>query len=260
MLAAGATVAGAAVTARSIHVVPAGHAAVASLFGKVEPLPRTPGLQLKNPLAQLTDYTLKTCKTDYTCTVPSNEGLNVELHITVQYRVLPDKVVELYSTVGDEEAVHNNVIAPQVHAVVRSATSSREAKALYTAEREQIRTDIIANLNLVLEPRGILVEDVPLRAVVLPKRLQESIERKLQMEQESERMGWVLQQEMQEAERKAIEAKGIADFQQIVTKGIDERLLKWKGIEATIELAKSENAKVVVVGAGKEGLPLILGN
>jgi len=94
----------------------------------------------------------------------------------------------------------------------------------------------------------------------LPENLRVAIERKLGMEQESQRMEFVLQQERQEAERKAIEAQGIADFQSIVTQGIDDKLLKWKGIEATTELAKSTNSKVVVIGSGKDGLPIILGD
>ena len=116
-------------------------------------------------------------------------------------------------------------------------------------------------LNATLNARGIIVEDAPLRAIVLPDRLRVAIESKLQMEQESQRMDFVLQKERQEAERKRIEAKGIADFQQIVSQGIDEKTLRWKGIEATVDLAKSENAKVVVVGSAKDGgLPLIMGS
>eukprot|EP01046_Picozoa_sp_COSAG06_P034904 COSAG06_NODE_3698_length_4997_cov_1.758677_4_plen_109_part_00 len=104
----------------------------------------------------------------------------------------------------------------------------------------------------------MIIEDVPMRAIKLPVKITEAIERKLQMEQESQRMEFVLKKERQEAERKAIEAEGIAQFQMIVTKGIDERLLRWRGIEATRELAASKNAKVVVIGSGKDGLPLIL--
>jgi len=100
---------------------------------------------------------------------------------------------------------------------------------------------------------------VPLKQIVLPAKLTAAIENKLQMQQESQRMDFVLQKEEQEAQRKRIEAQGISDFQQIVSNGIDDRLLRWKGIEATVELAKSNNAKVVVVGQGKDGLPLILG-
>ncbi|MEJ2104271.1 MAG: hypothetical protein P8X47_06800 [Ignavibacteriaceae bacterium] len=85
-------------------------------------------------------------------------------------------------------------------------------------------------------------------------------EEKLQDEQESQRLAFVLQRETQEADRKRIEAKGIADFQEIVSKGISEQLLKWKGIEATEKLANSQNTKVVIIGSGKDGLPLILGS
>ena len=99
-----------------------------------------------------------------------------------------------------------------------------------------------------------------MRQIQLPARLTQSIEEKLQAEQESQRMSFVLQKEKQEAERKRIEAKGIADFQEIVSQGINNNLLRWKGIEATEKLANSQNSKVVVIGSGKDGLPLILGN
>jgi regulator of protease activity HflC (stomatin/prohibitin superfamily) len=95
---------------------------------------------------------------------------------------------------------------------------------------------------------------------MLPAGLTASIEEKLKAEQESKRMFFVLKKEEQEADRKRIEARGIADFQDIVAKGISENLLKWKGIEATEKLANSQNAKIVVIGSGKEGLPIILGN
>jgi regulator of protease activity HflC (stomatin/prohibitin superfamily) len=104
-----------------------------------------------------------------------------------------------------------------------------------------------------------VVEKVLLRDMQLPATLKSSIEGKQQAEQESQKMQFTLTKETQEAERKRIEARGIADFQTIVTTGISDKLLEWKGIEATLELAKSANAKVVVVGSGKTGLPLILG-
>ena len=103
------------------------------------------------------------------------------------------------------------------------------------------------------------VEATPLRKMGLPARLGQAIEEKLSAEQESQRMQFVLTKESQEADRKRIEAQGVADFQRIVSTGISEQLLKWKGIEATLEIAKSPNAKVIVIGSGKEGLPLILG-
>ncbi|HQH41416.1 MAG TPA: hypothetical protein PK825_06715, partial [Bacteroidales bacterium] len=105
---------------------------------------------------------------------------------------------------------------------------------------------------------GIVIEASPLRRIALPEGLRAAIEEKLRAEQESQRMQFVLAKERQEADRKRIEAQGISDFQNIVSKGISEQLLRWKGIEATEKLANSTNTKVIVIGAGKDGLPLIL--
>ena len=115
----------------------------------------------------------------------------------------------------------------------------------------------MTQLQSLVEERGIRIEATPLRTITLPPRLTQAIEEKLQAEQESQRMQFVLLKEKQEAERKGIEASGIADFQKIVTKGISEQLLRWKGIEATEKLANSQNTKVIIVG-GKDGLPLIM--
>ena len=108
-----------------------------------------------------------------------------------------------------------------------------------------------------MQPRGIVIENVLLRDLQLPDSLKQAIEAKQQAQQEAQRMEFVLQRERQEAERKRVEAQGIKDFQNVVTEGISDKLLEWKGIEATIELARSQNAKVVVVGNTKTGLPLI---
>ena len=138
-------------------------------------------------------------------------------------------------------------------------TARYEAKALYTASREKLAGEILEELGKLVGPRGITVEQAPLRQIKLPDRLTKSIEEKLQAEQESQRMAFVLQKEEKEADRKRIEARGIADFQDIVSKGISDQLLQWKGIEATEKLANSSNTKVIVIGSGKNGLPLILG-
>jgi prohibitin 1 len=106
-------------------------------------------------------------------------------------------------------------------------------------------------------PRGIVIENVLLRDLQLPDTLKHAIEAKQQAQQEAQRMEFVLQREKQEAERKRVEAAGIKDFQDIVSQGISEKLLEWKGIEATMELVKSQNSKVIVVGNSKNGLPLI---
>jgi prohibitin 1 len=122
-----------------------------------------------------------------------------------------------------------------------------------------IAKDTMKELSAELQKRGIIPEQILLSKIELPKNLTTAIENKLAMEQESERMKFVLVKEQQEAERKKIMAKGIADFQEIVAHGVNEDFLRWKGIEATEKLAASTNAKVVVIGSGKDGLPLILG-
>merc|ERR1719152_198578 len=253
----GIVLGGAIVLSKAVHIVPANHVGIVDTFGIVKETPLRSGLHVINPMATVHVVSCKTELQDHVAVVPSKEGLNVEVHFGVQYHLDEAHAVDLYKKVGLDYVP--KLVQPQVKAAVRKATSTRDAKALYTSEREAIKADLLQDLNDILNPRGIVVEDVPLKQIVLPAKLTSAIESKLQMEQESQRMDFVLQKEAQEAKRKQIEAQGISDFQQIVSTGIDERLLRWKGIEATVELAQSQNAKVVVVGQGKDGLPLILG-
>ena len=122
-----------------------------------------------------------------------------------------------------------------------------------------VAKQIVAQLSDKLGQRGVVIESILLRDIQLPTTLKASIELKQQAEQEALAMSFRLQKETQEAQRKRIEAQGISDFQRIVAQGISSQLLEWKGIEATENLAKSPNAKIVVIGSGKNGLPLILG-
>jgi regulator of protease activity HflC (stomatin/prohibitin superfamily) len=163
----------------------------------------------------------------------------------------------VYQTVsnGDYE---NIVLIPQFRSISRSVTASFQASALYSTERERLGLAIQEELARTISPRGVIVESTPLRNVALPTQLTEAIEQKQRADQESQRMEFILTKERQEADRKRIEAKGIADFQKIVAAGISEQLLRWKGIEATEKLAGSANTKVIIVGAGKDGLPIIL--
>jgi len=188
--------------------------------------------------------------------VPSKEGLTVGLEISVLFHLNPDKASLVYKTIGENYA--QIILIPNFRSVCRGVTASYEAKALYTSEREQLAQLIKDELQKNVGPRGITIESTPLRKVILPEGLSKAIEAKLQAEQESQRMQFILQKEEQEAQRKRIEAKGIADFQDIVTRGISEPLLRWKGIEATEKLAQSPNTKIVIIGAGKDGLPIIL--
>jgi len=137
-------------------------------------------------------------------------------------------------------------------------TASFQASALYSTERERLGMAIQEELARTVAVRGVIVESTPLRNVALPTQLTEAIEQKQRADQEAQRMEFILLKERQEADRKRIEAKGIADFQTIVAQGISEQLLRWKGIEATEKLSNSPNTKVIIVGAGKDGLPIIM--
>ena len=150
-------------------------------------------------------------------------------------------------------------VQPQIRSAIREVTATYEAKALYSAERDKIARETLELFRKMSEGRGIITEAVLLRKIGLPAVVANAIQEKLKREQEAEQMKFVLQKESQEAERKRIEAQGVADFQRIVASGISQQLLEWKGIEATEKLALSANTKVVVIGNSKSGLPIILG-
>ena len=238
-------------------VIPAGQVGVVDFLGSVSDITLKSGVNIVNPAARIEKFTIKTQEIKEVMNVPSKEGLSVQLEISLMYRLNPDQANEIYKTVGSN--YREIILLPQFRSVVRGVTARYEAKALYTASREKLAGEIIKDLSQLVAPRGITIEEAPLRQIALPARLTKSIEEKLQAEQESQRMEFILNKETQEAERKRIEAKGIKDFQTIVSEGINDQLLRWKGIEATEKLANSQNSKVVVIGSGKDGLPLILG-
>jgi len=242
---------------RSARVVPAGHVGVLDLFGKVRPEALPSGLHFVNPLASVHRMSVQTHEVKETMDTPSSEGLIVHLDVSILYHLDPAKATDVYRTIGrDYETV---LVKPNVRSAVREVTSSYQAKALYSPEREKMSSEINQHIIAAVEPRGMVIERMLLRDVALPLRLQQAIQEKLSAEQEAARMQFVLLKEKQEAERKKIEAEGISSFQKIVAEGINDNLLKWKGIEATKELALSHNSKVVIIGSGKEGLPVILG-
>jgi regulator of protease activity HflC (stomatin/prohibitin superfamily) len=244
--------------AQCFTVVPAGHVGVIDFFGNVSDNTLYPGVNFVNPLANIVKFDARTQEIKEEMNVPSKEGLSVQLEISLLYSLSFENANKIYKSVGEDYA--EKILIPQFRSVVRGVTSRYEARALYTAEREKLAREIEQELSGLVKPRGITLEAAPLRQIILPPGLTASIEEKLKAEQESQRMEFILTREKQEAERKRIEAKGIADFQEIVSKGISEQLLKWKGIEATEKLAGSTNTKVVVIGSGKDGLPLILGS
>jgi len=186
---------------------------------------------------------------------PSREGLNVVLEVSCLYHLIPKEAANVYRQIGPKYA--EVVVKTQFRSAIRGITVRHDAKDLYTSSRDMITNEIYEDLAGDLRKRGVEVEKILLRRMQLPQSIEEAINAKLAADQEAQRMRFVLDKEKQEAERKRIEAQGIQDFQRIVSQGISDQLLRWKGIEATEKLASSSNAKVVIVG-GKDGLPLIL--
>lgn len=237
--------------------IPAGHVGVVDFFGIVSDKTLPAGINTVNPLARVIKYSIQTKEHKENMQVLSREGLTIGLEISVLYRLDLDSAARVYKTVsgGDYETI---ILVPQFRSISRAVTASFQASALYSTEREKLGASIQEELAKTVRPRGVIIETTPIRNVALPTQLTEAIEQKQRADQESQRMEFILTKEKQEADRKRIEAKGIADFQTIVAAGISEQLLRWKGIEATEKLAQSTNTKVIIVGAGKDGLPIIL--
>ena len=240
---------------KSIVIVPAGHVGVRVLFGNVQMEALAAGIHLVNPLMKVHEMNVRTQQISEDANVPSKEGLIVNLDVTILYALNPEEASEVFKTIGPNyESV---IINPSLRSVVRGVTAGYEAKALYTAEREALANQMMEQLKPMVEKRGITLEKVMLRSVKLPEILSIAIEKKLEAEQQSEQMKFVLMRETQEAERKRIEAKGISDYNKEVAQSLTKGILQLRGIEATNKLAESQNAKIVIAG-GNDGLPVIL--
>jgi prohibitin 1 len=240
-----------------LTVVPAGHVGVKDFFGSVSSDALPPGVHVILPFTRVHKMSIQTQEVKETAEVPSKEGLMMDLEGSLLFRLDPAKAADVYKSVGENYA--EVIVVPQIRSAIREVTASYEAKALYSAEREQISRETFTLFQKMTAGRGVIAEAVLLRKIGLPPIVAQAIQEKLKREQEAEQMKFVLQKEQQEAERKRIEAQGVADFQRIVAQGISPQLLEWKGIEATEKLAMSPNTKVVVVGNPKSGLPIILG-
>jgi prohibitin 1 len=239
----------------SVTTVDTGHVGVLTLFGRVTGEQLAEGFHFKSPLEKVTEFSVRTQEEKEVAEVPSSEGLLIRLEASLLYRLDPNRVTDVYQKLGAEYL--SVLVVPNMRAVMRSVTAAHTASALYSEARDSVAQQMLAELKRSVEARGILIENVLLRDIGLPATLKSAIEAKQQAEQDAQRMNFVLQKEKQEAERKRIEGQGISDFQRIVSQGISPQLLDWKGIEATMEIAKSPNSKVVVIGNTKNGLPVI---
>lgn len=187
----------------------------------------------------------------------TSDQLSVTIDLTVLYKPIPDQIGYLHDKTG--KGYEDKIVKPAIRSALRDVIAKFIPEEINTTKREIVVEDIKEQINMVFADNYLDLENVLIRNIQLPEMLMEAINRKLKQEQSALEYEFKILKEVKEAERKRIEAEGIEAFQRIVTKSINDKLLRWKGIEATLELAQSPNAKVVIVGGGKDGLPLILG-
>lgn len=238
------------VLSSGIAIVPAGSVGVYDLFGIVQQYPMMSGFHFKNLLASVIGMSVKTQEMKEDADVPSKEGLTIKLEVSILYKLQTDKAVEIYRTVGVNYP--DVVITPQFRSVIRDITVRYEAKDLYTKNRAEIEQQIFDELKEMLEPRGITLEKVLLRGMVLPSVVSDAIGVKLKAEQEAEQMEFVNQKAQKEAERKVIEAGGIANANQIISNTLTPAYLKWYWIQGL----QTNNMQVLYVPIGNDGMPM----
>ena len=190
--------------------------------------------------------------------VLSSNGLTLRVDASVRYRPKADELFELQTQIGPD--YDQKVVAPVVRSEARKVFGRYQPEEIYSTRREEIEKQIYDEVTRALEGKHVVVEAVLVRDVDLPDAIKTAIADKLAEEQRAQKMRFTLDRERQEAQRKQIEAEGIAKYQAIVRQGLTGEYLQFKGIEATAKLAESPNTKVVIVGAGKGGLPVILGD
>jgi prohibitin 1 len=242
--------------------IPSGHAGLLfHTFGEgVNPdeTPLSSGFHFKAPWNKVYDYEVRQKERMERIEVLSSNLLKIEMDMTVffQPQFADLGLLEIERGKNYEE----KVVVPAMRSVAREVIAKYLPEEFNTTRRDEIQTEIDARMREKLSENYLQLNDVLIRNIRLPKKLEEAIERKLQQEQESLEYEFRLEKASKEADRMRIEAEGIRDYQAIVSKGISQELLKWKGIEATSALANSPNTKVVVIGSAKDGLPLILGD
>lgn len=213
------------------------------------------GLHIVMPLNTMYKYDTRVQITLHELDVLTSSGLPIKLSLAVRYQVTYDLLGILHQQVGPDYP--NKIILPQIESVLRRNIGQYTPEDIYT-NRAGVLSKIIS---LALEEVGrrfIQVDDIIIRSVQLPEGVQKSIETKLVNEQQFLAYKFRLKMEAEEATRKGIEAEGIAAYQKTISKTLNDKLVQWQGIQATLELAKSPNSKVIVIGAGKAGLPIIL--
>lgn len=213
------------------------------------------GLHFLRPGKSLIVYDLRVQEMKEDLAVLSSNGLDLRVDASVRYRVDAPRLFELHTQTGPRYA--DILVGPVVRSEARKVFGRYAPEEIYSTKREQIEKEIYDEVTRALQGKHVIVEAVLVRDVTLPESIRNAIADKLAEEQRSQKMRFTLDKERQEAERKLIEAEGIAKYQGIVRQGLTEEYLRFKGIEATERLSQSPNSKLIVVGSPKGGLPLV---
>ncbi len=213
------------------------------------------GLHVLRPGKSLIVYDLRVQEMKEELSVLSNNGLDIRVDASVRYRPEPTKLFELHTQTGPRYS--DILVGPIVRSEARKVFGRYAPEEIYSTKREQIEKEIYDDVLKALDGKHVVVEAVLVRDVTLPQSIRDAIADKLAEEQRSQKMRFTLEKERQEADRKQIEAEGIAKYQGIVRQGLTEEYLRFKGIEATERLSQSPNAKIIVVGSPQSGLPLV---
>jgi prohibitin 1 len=236
-------------------IVPPGHVAVMTIMGKVLDEPIAEGLHTKLPWADAHMMSVRRQAERMAMNASTSTGVTVDLSMSLVFRLEPSMAPHVYQTVGPD--YYNILIEPYINRTTKDILVLYDAEALYTMSRGLVNTQVEDSLRSRLAPLGIILEQAPIENIDLPQTLRDVIVAKQEAEQEALRMEYVLQSQELESERMRIEARGVADYQQIVSQGISEQLLAWKAIEVTAQLAQSDNTTFVIIGNTENGLPMI---
>ncbi|MFN8277839.1 MAG: prohibitin family protein [Chitinophagales bacterium] len=247
--------------------IEAGKVGVKSLFGKIEEDYLESGLHVVNPLVKVTEVDVKTLnytmsgvhdegekEGDDAIRVLTADGLEVTIDLTVLFRVVPGAAPRLLRETGSDYI--DKIVRPLTRTKIRDNSVYYDAVSLYSTKRDEFQSRIFKSIEKDFSSRGLVLEQLLVRNITLPNSVKQTIESKINAEQEAQKMQFVLQKEKQEAERKRVEAQGIADYQRIISSGLTDKQLQYESIKAQLELATSANAKVIVLGKGNNPIML----
>lgn len=217
-----------------------------------------PGFHMKAPWNDVYMYTVNEVSSDENMDVLDKNGLSIHVDITVRFYPIPEKIGYVHEKFTKNFV--NVLVVPEVRSTVRQVMGRYTAEEIYSTKRAEVENAITTETEAILHGNNVKATAVLIRSIVLPEQIKAAIENKLQQQQESLAYQYRLDKEKSEAERKRIAAEGESRANNIINNSLSDKLLKMRGIEATLELAKSPNSKVVVIGSSKDGLPMILGN